>query len=108
MSHLSPSEATAAVAAFNAILAGSASAAAATPTRLALAAAIRDGINACPDRGGVLPISQQREGCKCGELSECRRLLGQTPGRVSLRECIACVEAKIEGDDESPSIVPVC
>jgi len=50
-------------------------------------------VAACPDRGGVLPISQQPEGCaRCGELSECRRGLGAVAGRVSLRECLACCQ----------------
>jgi hypothetical protein len=46
----------------------------------------------CPDRGPVLPLSQQPVGC-CGggaELTECRAGKGATPGRVTLRDCLAC------------------
>lgn len=52
--------------------------------RLALAAA-------CPDRGGVLPISMQDDcGCRGKELSECRAGNGKVPGRVTLRDCLDC------------------
>jgi glycosyltransferase involved in cell wall biosynthesis len=50
-------------------------------------------VRECPDRGNVLPISMQPEGCsKCGEKSECRSGKGEIPGRVSLRECLECVD----------------
>lgn len=52
--------------------------------------AVRDRVNACPDRGGVLPISMQDPGCGCGELSGCRSGKGKVPGRVGLRDCLAC------------------
>lgn len=52
--------------------------------------ATRDAILACPDRGSVLPVSRQAEGCGCGELSECRAGKGKRPGAVTLAECIAC------------------
>ncbi|WP_435005149.1 glycosyltransferase [Tundrisphaera lichenicola] len=48
-------------------------------------------VAACPDRGGVLPLSMQDDcGCAGRELSECRAGRGAIPGRVTLRECIAC------------------
>lgn len=53
--------------------------------------AVRDRVNACPDRGGVLPISMQDDcGCRGRELSECRAGKGKVAGRVTLRECLAC------------------
>ncbi len=48
-------------------------------------------VSACPARGSVLPLKFQPE-CGCAELSECRRDKGKSPGRVTLRECLACVE----------------
>jgi hypothetical protein len=64
----------------------------AVPTpRPAVDAAVRDRVIACPDRGPVLPISMQAScGCRGREVSECRRGLGTVPGRVTLRECLAC------------------
>ena len=47
-------------------------------------------VSACPHRGPVLPLRDQPE-CGCAELSECRDGRGRTPGRVTLRECLACV-----------------
>lgn len=47
-------------------------------------------VSACPHRGPVLPLRHQPE-CGCAELSECRDGRGGTPGRVTLRECLACV-----------------
>jgi hypothetical protein len=47
-------------------------------------------VAACPDRGSVLPVSQQPE-CGCAELTECRRGKGARPGAVTLSECLACV-----------------
>jgi hypothetical protein len=56
--------------------------------------AVRDRVNACPDRGPVLPLSLQDDcGCRGQELSECRAGKGATPGRVTLRECLACQSA---------------
>jgi hypothetical protein len=44
-----------------------------------------------PDRGSVLPLSQQDDcGCAGKELSECRKGKGSVPGRVRLRDCLAC------------------
>lgn len=43
----------------------------------------------CPDRGSVLPVSQQPE-CGCAELTACSAGKGKTPGAVTLAECIAC------------------
>lgn len=62
---------------------------AATPTPGQAAVLAR--VSACPDRGGVLPISMQDPGCGCGELSECFRGKGKTPGKVGLRDCLACM-----------------
>lgn len=51
-------------------------------------------VAACPDRGPVLPHSQQPE-CGCGgELSGCRAGRGRVAGRVTLRECLACVSSR--------------
>jgi len=53
--------------------------------------AVRDRVNACADRGSVLPISMQDDcGCVGRELSECRASQGKTPGRVTLRDCLEC------------------
>ena len=47
----------------------------------------------CRHRGGVLPVSQQRPGCRRGELSACALGYGDaTPGAVTLSECMACVD----------------
>lgn len=46
----------------------------------------------CPERGPVLPIGQQPE-CGCAELTACRAGRGAHPGRVTLRDCLACVGA---------------
>ena len=62
-----------------------------SPQRPAIDPAVRDAVNACPDRGGVLPISLQPDcGCQGGELSECRASKGAIPGRVTLQDCLAC------------------
>ncbi len=59
--------------------------------RPAIDPAIRDAVNACPARGPVLPISLQDDcGCQGKELSECRTGQGTIPGRVTLRDCLAC------------------
>ena len=47
-------------------------------------------IAACADRGSVLPHSLQPE-CGCAELTECRNGRGRIPGRVTLRDCLACI-----------------
>ena len=53
--------------------------------------AVRDAVNACQDRGPVLPISMQDDcGCQGKELSECRRGKGAIEGRVTLRDCLDC------------------
>lgn len=58
----------------------------------ALDPAVRDRVNACPDRGRVLPISLQDDcGCAGKELSECRAGKGSVAGRVTLRDCLACM-----------------
>src|SRR5438309_1573540 len=50
-------------------------------------------IKSCPYRGSVLPISIQPS-CGCSELSECGLRKGNTPGRVSLGDCMRCVVSK--------------
>src|SRR6185437_4067951 len=63
------------------------------PIRAALAL-----VNACPHRGGVLPVSQQPAGCAgCGELSECRAGRGTHPGRVTLSDCLVCKHPSTPG-----------
>ena len=57
---------------------------------------VRDAVNACPDRGSVLPIAAQAVcGCRGGELSECRARRGVFPGKVTLRDCLACQSARV-------------
>jgi hypothetical protein len=66
--------------------------------------AIRDAVNACPDRGSVLPISMQDDcGCRGRELSACKAGKGEVPGRVTLRDCLACkgLTSKRETPDTS-------
>ncbi len=46
-------------------------------------------VASCPDRGSVLPVSVQAE-CGCAELTKCGAGRGRLPGRVTLRECLAC------------------
>ena len=59
--------------------------------RPAIDPAVRDAVNACTDRGPVLPISLQDDcGCLGKELSECRAGKGAIAGRVTLRDCLAC------------------
>ena len=41
-------------------------------------------IRTCPDRGNVLPHSQQPE-CGCAELTDCR-----VNGPVTLSQCLRC------------------
>jgi len=62
--------------------------------RPAIDPAVRDAVNACPDRGPVLPVSLQPP-CGCAELSGCRAGKGAMPGRVTLRDCLACRGAGI-------------
>ena len=60
-------------------------------TRTQLDPRLRDAVLACPDRGPVLPVSQQADcGCRGRELTECRAGGGSTPGRVTLADCFAC------------------
>src|SRR5947209_1882569 len=49
-----------------------------------------EAVTSCPHRGSVLPVSLQ-PGCGCRELSECRAGRGTTVGRVTLRDCLACI-----------------
>ncbi len=57
---------------------------------------VRDAVNACPDRGAVLPISEQDDcGCRGRELSACGAGRGRTPGRVTLRDCLDCRESAL-------------
>jgi hypothetical protein len=63
--------------------------------------AVRDAVNACPSRGPVLPLSMQDDcGCRGQELSECRQDRGAVPGRVTLRECLACRGAQPSSNHE--------
>lgn len=50
-------------------------------------------VQACPWRGPTLPVSEQKEGCGCGgsELTQCKAGKGADPGKVTLGECLACV-----------------
>jgi hypothetical protein len=49
-------------------------------------------VSACRHRGRTLPHSIQAE-CGCGELTECRSGRGKVTGRVTLRDCLACISA---------------
>ena len=65
-------------------------------SRVALDPRVRDAVNACPDRGPVLPISQQDDcGCRGRELTECRAGRGARPGRATLADCLACRAASL-------------
>ena len=60
-------------------------------TRTALDPRVRDAVIACPDRGSVLPISEQEDcGCRGRELTACRAGRGVAPGKVTLRNCLDC------------------
>lgn len=51
-----------------------------------------DRVASCPLRGTTLPISLQPDcDCRGKELTECRLGKGRVPGRVTLRDCLACV-----------------
>ncbi len=47
-------------------------------------------VAACPQRGRILPHTLQPE-CGCAELTECLAGRGHHPGRVTVRDCVACV-----------------
>jgi len=47
----------------------------------------------CPHRGSILPHTLQPE-CGCAELTECQAGRGLVPGRVTLRDCVGCVESR--------------
>jgi hypothetical protein len=51
----------------------------------------------CRHRGGVLPHWLQAE-CGCGELNLCGAGRGTIPGRVTLRDCLACVSTRPASD----------
>ena len=55
-----------------------------------------DLVSVCPDRGPILSVSLQ-PACGCAELSECRAGRGATPGRVTLHDCLTCVETVTVG-----------
>ena len=57
-------------------------------------------VAACPYRGSVLPPSLQPE-CGCAELTECQVGRGLVRGRVTLRDCLDCVQSS------QSSIAPV-
>src|SRR5579883_1497621 len=72
------------------------------PTRTMDIGEVLAAISSCPDRGNVLPPSQQPE-CGCSELSECRAGRGRTPGLVTLPDCVACVISRLsQTDDQNP------
>ena len=50
-------------------------------------------VAACRHRGPTLPHSAQAE-CGCGELSGCCAGRGKVIGRVTLRDCLACVSTR--------------
>ena len=60
-------------------------------------------VSACRHRGRTLPHTAQA-GCSCGELTECREGRGKAPGRVTLRDCLACVTSRgvVEGAGDAP------
>ena len=63
--------------------------------------AVRDAVHACPDRGPVLPVSEQDDcGCRGREVSLCRAGRGAKPGRVTLRDCLDCREAFVGVGEE--------
>ena len=60
-------------------------------SRATLDPRLRDAVNGCPNRGLVLPISEQDDcGCQGRELTECRAGRGRSPGKVTLAECLSC------------------
>jgi hypothetical protein len=71
------------------------------PTLDALLAAV----SACRHRGSTLPHSAQAE-CGCGELTECRAGQGKISGRVTLRDCLACVSTRepVGTMDDAPTL----
>ncbi len=79
-------------------------------TRTRLDPRLRDAVLACPDRGSVLPISQQDDcGCRGRELTECRAGQGALPGRVTLAECFECRASRAGAprslDERGPPVV---
>jgi hypothetical protein len=52
--------------------------------------AIRLAVVECPDRGSVLPVSRQSQGCAGAELTECHAGKGDPPGAVCLAACVTC------------------
>jgi hypothetical protein len=53
-----------------------------------------EAVSRCPYRGNVLAPGLQPE-CGCSELSECDAGLGETPGRVTTSDCLACVVERL-------------
>jgi hypothetical protein len=66
--------------------------------------ALLGAVSACRHRGKTLPHSVQSE-CGCGELTECFAGRGTVPGRVALRDCLACVSTRrhVETMGDAPS-----
>ena len=66
---------------------------------------VRDAVNACPDRGPVLPISQQDDcGCQGREVSLCRAGWGRQSGKVTLADCLGCQTARLAGALTTPEV----
>ena len=54
-------------------------------------------VTTCQYRGEILPHRLQTE-CGCGELNHCRVGHGAIAGRVTLRDCLACVSARLNDE----------
>ena len=59
----------------------------------------------CRHRGTILPHRLQ-VGCGCGELTHCGDGRGQISGRVTLRDCLACVSARSTAGDRCDATPP--
>jgi hypothetical protein len=58
-----------------------------TPAQIAQ---VLDAVRGCPDRGSVLPHTEQPE-CGCAERTECRAGRGRSGGgAVTLEDCVRC------------------
>ena len=67
-------------------------------TRPRLDPRVRDAVNACADRGAVLPISEQADcGCLGRELTRCHAGRGLALGKVTLLDCLDCQAARLSG-----------
>lgn len=75
------------------------------PPRATMNPAVRDAVNACPDRGGELPVSAYvLEGCCAGSTRfECKAGKGKVPGQPTLQDCLDCRTAIIAASPQAPS-----